>query len=334
MAVLNIKKMGDSFTISNDFVDKFMCDANGSFVKVYLYCMRFSQSNQPLSISKIASLLNMISSDVISALKYWDSVGVLKFSKSEKNEYSIELFDSFNYSTADKYKVVTENDTDSNEKKPVQINSAVYTRSDLMTAMQGNEKVKQLFTLSGQLLKKTLNTNDMNLIYMFYDYLKFPPEVIFLLLEYCVSIDKSNMRYIEKVALSWADNGINTVSKATAYMKRKTEEMAFENKYKSMFKISGRDLTETEVKYLKSWVYELKINDEQIKQAYETTVMNTGKVIFKYMDTVIRNNINSSHVDNSYTNFAKQKKNVFQDYGSDGYDMELQMMQMQISQEE
>ena len=101
-----------------------------------------------------------------------------------------------------------------------------------------------------------------------------------------------------------------------------------------MFKISGRDLTETEVKYLKSWVYELKINDEQIKQAYETTVMNTGKVIFKYMDTVIRNNINSSHVDNSYTNFAKQKKNVFQDYGSDGYDMELQMMQMQISQEE
>lgn len=332
MAVLNVKRKGDSFCVSNEFVDRFMCDANGSFVKVYLYCLRFAQNGQPMSISKIANLLNMISSDVISALKYWDSVGVLKLEKSEKNEYSIEFFDTFDVSRTEKYEVVTSQSGTEGDKKPVQINSAVYSRADLMTAMQGNEKIKQLFTLSGQLLKKTLNTNDMNIIYMFYDYLKFPPEVIFLLLEYCVSIDKSNMRYIEKVAMSWADGGINTVAKATAFMRRKSEEAEFEKKYKIMFKINGRDFTEAELKLLKSWVNELKVSDDVIKQAYETTVMNTGKVVFKYMDTVIRNMLSGTGSSGNYGGY--QKKNAFQDYGSDGYEMEIEIMKRQMAQEE
>lgn len=332
MAVLNVRRKSESFCISNDFVDKFMCDANGSFVKVYLYCLRFAQSGETMSIAKIASLLNMISSDVISALKYWDSVGVLSLEKSEKNEYSIEFFDSFETDRNERYEVVSSSQTPEGEKKSVQINSAVYSRSDLMTAMQGNEKIKQLFTLSGQLLKKTLNTNDMNIIYMFYDYLKFPPEVIFLLLEYCVSIDKTNMRYIEKVALSWADSGINTVGKASSFMRRKTEEAEFEKKYKIMFRINGRDLTESELKLLKSWVNELKVGDDVIKQAYETTVMNTGKVVFKYMDTVIKNMINGSIAPKGFASY--QKKNAFQDYGSDGYDMELEIMKRQMAQEE
>ena len=89
MAVLNITKKSDNFCVKNDFVDRFMCDANGSFVKVYLYCLRLVYAESPMSISKIASVLNMIQSDVISALKYWDSVGVLRFSKNEKNDYDI-----------------------------------------------------------------------------------------------------------------------------------------------------------------------------------------------------------------------------------------------------
>lgn len=332
MAVLNIKRKNESFSVSNDFVDRFMCDANGSFVKVYLYCLRYAYSGQALSISKIAAVLNMIASDVISALKYWDSVGVLRLEKSEKNEYSIELFDSFESDSSEKYTITVPSDGSEGEKKPLQVNSSVYSRSDLLTAMQGNEKIKQLFTLSGQLLKKTLNTNDMNSIYMFYDYYKFPPEVIFLLLEYCVSIDKSNMRYIEKVAMSWADNGINTVSKASSFMRRKSDEAEFERKYKMMFKINGRDLTDSEIKYLRSWVNELRVDDDVIKQAYETTVMNTGKVIFKYMDTVIKNMNSGIASKQSYGGY--QKKNAFQDYGSDGYDYELRMMQEQIGQEE
>ncbi len=327
MAVLNVLKYSDNFTVSNDFVDRFMCDANGSFVKVYLYCLRLANGDSPMSISKIASLLNMIQSDVISALKYWDSVGVLKFSKNEKNDYDIVLYDTFETKGQDRTEIIKSDDA---ENASIDTGAATYSRSDLLTAMQGNEKIKQLFTLSAQLLNKTLNTNDMNIIYMFYDYLKFPPEVIFSLLEYCISIGKSNMRYIEKVGLAWSDNDINTVAKASAFIRQKNKENEFEKKYKSMLKITGRDFTESELKLLKSWVNELKVSDELIKEAYEITVMNTGKIAFKYMDTVIRNNISGDYRSGSAE--KPQKKNSFRDYNMDGYDIESEMMRKRMSE--
>lgn len=323
--MLNITKKSDNFCVKNDFVDRFMCDANGSFVKVYLYCLRLVYAESPMSISKIASVLNMIQSDVISALKYWDSVGVLRFSKNEKNDYDIELFDTFEDKSAEKY----ENNHIKADSGKVQINVAAYSRSDLMTAMQGNEKIKQLFTLSSQLLNKTLNTNDMNIIYMFYDYLKFPPEVIFSLLEYCVSSGKSNMRYIEKVALSWADNEINTAAKASAFIRQRNKESLFEKKYKTMFKISGRDFTESELKLLKTWINDLKASDEEIMKAYETTVVNTGKVAFKYMDSVLRNIRAATQGQPSVAAKTGGGKNSFRDYNNDEYDIEAEIMRRQ-----
>ncbi len=327
--MLSISKKDDNFSVSNQFVDKYMCDANGSFVKVYLYCLRFAHSEGTLSIAKIASLLNMIQSDVISALKYWDSVGVLKLQKNDKNDYSIELLSNFeNKETQPTYQesVAAAN---SGINKKLLPNQPSYSRSDLTTAMQGNEKINQLFNIAGQMLNKTLNTNDMHYIYMFYDYLKFPPEVIFILLEYCISIGKSNMRYIEKVALSWADNEINTQSKAQAFIRMRNKENEFIKKYKTMFKVVGRDFTDSEIALIKSWVNEYKLTDEQILCAYETTVMNTGKIALKYMDTVIKNNI----LQQSQPQGAKtpQKKNTFQDYNSDGYEYEMQMIKKNLS---
>ena len=322
MPVLSISKISDSFSVSNEFVDKFMCDANGSFVKVYLYCLRHADNRDALSMSKIAALLNMIQSDVISALKYWDSVGVVKFEKTETNDYTLVLFDTF----VERKSELTYTEDVSGVKKVARSNVS-YSKAELTTAMQGNEKIRQLFTLSSQLLGKTLSSNDMNIIYMFYDYLKLPAEVIFSLLEYCMSIGKSNMRYIEKVALSWADDEINTTAKASAYIRAKNKENTFIQKYKTMFKIVGRDLTDTEVAMLKNWVNDYKLTDEALTKVYEITVMNTGKVAFRYMDSVIKNMING----NDDAKQPKGRKNNFQDYGSDGYEYDLAMTLKEIS---
>ncbi len=336
MPMLSISKKGDSFTVSNEFVDKFMCDANGSYVKVYLYCLRYAHSQGDLSIGKIASLLNMIQSDVINALKYWDSLGVVKFEKNDKNDYSVEFFDSFEGrqnqpSYYDKTDVAQES---AGEKRHMP-SQPQYSISDIQTAHRGNEKIQQLFTLGGQLLNKTLNSNDMQYMYMFYDYLKLPPEVIFALLEYCVSIGKSNMRYIEKVAISWADSEINTPSKAQAFIKAKNKENAFIQKYKTLFKIVGRDFTDTELSLLKTWVNDYKLSDEQLVAVYETTVMNTGKVAFRYMDTVIKNKMQQSGDGKSQKTVKPgQKKNAFQDYNSDGYEYELEMIKKNLPKEE
>ena len=170
----------------------------------------------------------------------------------------------------------------------------------------------------------------MNIIFSFYDYLKFPPEVIFSLLEYCVSIGKSNMRYIEKVAFSWADNDINTPQKASAYIKLKNKENTMLKKLKVMFKIDDRDFTDSEVSMLKTWVNEYKLSDDNILDAYETTIMNTGKISFRYMEAVIKNKF----LQNDSKIKPTGKKNSFQDYSSDGYEYEFEMIKRNLSNNE
>ena len=68
----------------------------------------------------------------------------------------------------------------------------------------------QLIFIIQQYLGRPLSASDLNTIYYFYDDLGFSRDLIEYLFEYCVSNGHTHMRYIEKVALSWADLHITT----------------------------------------------------------------------------------------------------------------------------
>lgn len=74
-------------SVSNIFIDEFMPEANGEFVKVYLYLLRsLSNHSCECSISAIADKLEHTEKDVTRALKYWERMGLLKleFNSSKK----------------------------------------------------------------------------------------------------------------------------------------------------------------------------------------------------------------------------------------------------------
>jgi DnaD/phage-associated family protein len=65
--------------IPNTFIDRYMPEANGEFVKVYLYLLR-CVGNHALkcSISAIADTFNHTEKDVIRALKYWERMHLIR----------------------------------------------------------------------------------------------------------------------------------------------------------------------------------------------------------------------------------------------------------------
>ena len=64
--------------IANDFIDKYMAKANGEFVKVYLFLLRHKDdSAASLAPSAIADCLNLTENDILRALRYWESEGLL-----------------------------------------------------------------------------------------------------------------------------------------------------------------------------------------------------------------------------------------------------------------
>ena len=69
---------GDYTLISNYFLDVCMPQANGEFVKVYLYLLRNATGvSASLELSSIADIFNCTENDVLRALKYWHKSGVL-----------------------------------------------------------------------------------------------------------------------------------------------------------------------------------------------------------------------------------------------------------------
>lgn len=78
-----IRDTGYNFTqVNNDFIDGEMLSANGEYVKVYLLLLRYAGDGSlnitDAIISKIADKLDCPEKDVLRALEYWRSKGLLE----------------------------------------------------------------------------------------------------------------------------------------------------------------------------------------------------------------------------------------------------------------
>lgn len=283
MRNLHIKNKEAVFSVPTAFVDRYMASADEKAIKVYLYLLcHFNDAD--LTLESVSAGLGIDEADVIKALGYWNGVSVISF-EDAGGSFCVEFLP-----LVDDVPSVSVEDADkSAEEVSVHNVPPKYLVKDINTALKSDKNVRDMFLIAEQLLGKPLNHNDMKIMYSFYDWLKLPIDVIVMLLEHCTSIKKMDLRYIEKVAITWADNGIDDFEKANVYIKGQAKLARAEKKVKRILQISGRDLTELETKFVRTWLQEYKATEANIKEAYEITIINTGKMNFKYMDAVLKN---------------------------------------------
>lgn len=301
MQKFKIASETESFTVSNYFVDKYIKDANASYIKVYLYMLRHAKDADNLSLEKISEDTGLLGSDVINAIKFWRESGVIKCETDSNGITTVSILgvksaESTHDEPTDKFSGTVKNFVPSEGSI-----ASSYNSKNVVKTIQSDEKLANLFNLIQQILGKTLSSNDYKTIYSFIDYLSLPDKVIIILFEYCSSIGKKNMRYIEKIACSWADKGINTSDKALNYIKQIADNNSVASHYRKLFKINGRDFSDDEEKMLFSWINDLNLSEEQIVSAYNVSVLNTGKISFKYMDAVLKNEAENNKAAKDYT---------------------------------
>ena len=96
------------------------------------------------------------------------------------------------------------------------------------------------------------------------------------------------MRYIERVALSWVDEGINTHEKADEYILNLEKNRSIEHQIKKLMGLGQRSLTSTEEANIKRWTKEWNFDTELITLAYERAVDKTGIISFPYINSILR----------------------------------------------
>lgn len=255
--------------VPSDFIENVMPKANGAFVKVYLYALNLAAKGQSCDYSKIAEDLELLESDVNKAFEYLSENGCLCVNKN-----TVVFGDNTSVSDSS---YTQKSDLENSSEKRHKIDFDISQNKDLSDLCQ----VAQI------MLERTLSDRDIETLYWFYDALGFSPEVITMLLEYCVSNEKRNMNYIEKVAIGWHENGINSISSAETYMKEQKEKSGYFYNLRKLFGIDNRNLSKTEERFLKTWREDYKMSEEMVALAYEYCIIQINKLSFPYMNSII-----------------------------------------------
>lgn len=177
--------------------------------------------------------------------------------------------------------------TPSPEGKKRHLTRPSYTMGEIDAAAARNKSVSALFYQAETVLHKVLTASDMEMLYSFVDWLGLPVEVITMLLSYAAKRGKTGRRYLETVAIDWAERGIDSFEAAEAYVSQLEARDSAERKITSILGIYDRALTTTEKKYIKQWSEDPSVSLDLIAPAYDRTVSHTGKLSFSYMNKIL-----------------------------------------------
>lgn len=337
MTAINISSdIATSFTtVSDIFIDQYMPKANGEFVKVYLYLLRATGSGAGIAtISEIADHFSNTEADIIRALNYWASEGILQLQSGADGQImGINLcslsVSGMQAAQSNIQSAVADNAAQNNFQNSV-VNNATQnilkngvvnnTAQNISTAnirmqdsvveklksqttdkaassqkeytldeikeFRKNPDISELFFIIETYLKHTLSSTDTNMVLYWLDELHFSTDLVEYLVEYCITKGHSSLRYMNKVALGWADAGIKTVDQA------KDDAAAHSQIYYSVMKalgITGRNLVDSEVSLINKWVGEYGFDIELVKAACSKTISAIQKPSFEYTDSILAN---------------------------------------------
>lgn len=155
-----------------------------------------------------------------------------------------------------------------------------------ITSFKNRRELKELLFVAEQYLGKTLSVTEINAIYYFHDSLGMSADLIDYLIEYCVENGHKSIHYIQKVALSWAEQNIATVEQA-----KMNTVLYNKNCYAVLnaYGIKGRSPAASEVAYIRRWNEEYGFSLELILEACSRTMNMIHQPNFEYTETILKN---------------------------------------------
>ena len=277
----------DSTMVPNQFIDEYMKEANDAQIKVYLYLLRMFGANLSTSVSEIADRFNHTEKDVVRALKYWEKAQLLSLDYDESKVLTGIRLNEFPA-------IPTVSSAPEPVRTPAPVVSIVsrqpedpflkpvYSADDLR-CFRDRENTAQLLFVAESYIGRPLSTADLRSILYFSDCLHFSDDLIDYLIQYCVDRGKRDFKYIEAVALNWAQSGITTPKQAEKFAAK------YDKSVYTIMKELGRTgaPTSKELEYINRWLKEYGFPPEIISEACGRTVIATDSHRFEYAEGIL-----------------------------------------------
>lgn len=289
MSRIKIYKDGymDSTAISNRFIDEYMKDANDAQLKIYLYLVRVMSANLSTSISDLADKFNHTEKDVMRALKYWEKCRLLSLEFDEDKaltgihmeELNTKGSASTSPAPASVVSIVSRQAPASAALPP---SKPAFTPDELK-AFKDREDTAQLLFIAESYFKRPLTASEMKSILYYSDVLHFSDDLIDHLIQYCIDRGKKDFKYIDAVAVNWAQAGVTTPKQAEKFACK------YDKSVYGIMNALGKSASPTarELEYIKRWTKEYCFSTDIIIEACERTVLATDKHRFEYAESIL-----------------------------------------------
>lgn len=285
--------------VENDFIDHYMVSANGEYVKVYLLLLRYQNIPEQLpDIPQMAGPSGEYRRRYPARTQILGKEGILSLEYDETNELAgICIGKAPTHQTPVKAAFHTPphsllpfmKNLRSRSLMEIPLFQTKLSDQNLPASkrsLAARRELKQILFIAEQYLGKTLSRTDVDAITYFYDSLGFSADLIEYLIEYCVENGHKSMHYIQKVALSWADEHITTVDQAR-------NSSAFYNKtcysILNAFGIKGRGPASAELDYIRKWLEDGNFELDLILEACNRTISAIHQPSFEYTDKILEN---------------------------------------------
>lgn len=291
-----------------------MPNARGEFVKVYLLLLKYNVAGEMgVSSSIISANLNILESDVINAINYWNDEGVIELVPIDKmGNFNIEFIDL--------------SKEDKTQNKEV----------NLLEALNNNSRKDMLADIE-RLLGRPLSPVEMTNYLSWEEDYNLSTELTLLLLEYYIQRGKTDYRYLNKIAQSWYEMKITTLEQAQHYITMNEDKWAKIRHILKYLGINNTEIMKPQEKMLEKWIMEFNFPIPVIEEACNICFKRLNRADFKYIDGILsnwnKNNLktlqdiekndsnNSSEISfGNYTNNNRKRlnnsKNINKDYNN------------------
>ena len=216
----------DITCVPNAFIDELLGEANGEYVRVYLYLLRHCSTNIKLHI--VADELNLTDHDVMRAVSYWEKKGIFqegvtKLAEEElrneeaarQSEAKLEMKREQNYRKTSFFDEKNRDGSSlSGEKNRDDSSFSGEKRREI-----DEEMFEGILYVAKHLLPGGVSRSHVQKLEYMVEYLAMDAELIEFLLDYCAGLQKTAPRYMEQVALDWHAQGIRTVKQAQEHIR-------------------------------------------------------------------------------------------------------------------
>ena len=249
--------------IPDIFFSEYLSQANGDYIKVYLYMLFLSKYDKDIKVNDLSKKLVLPLKTIQDAIKYWEEEGVI----TKKNTgYIINNLQEIELNKLYKPKTTLSAD-------------------QIQKSAESQQRAKAIDHINNKYFSGLMPTTWYPDIELWFKKYSFDEEVMIALFGYCFDRSALHKAYIQRVAESWYKNNIKTFNDLDTYYEKQEKVKVLANTISKKLGLN-RLLSEYEYAYVEKWNVDYGYNFDIIEIALKKTTSKANPN-FDYLNKLL-----------------------------------------------